>query len=76
MAAKCRMWSNVIVIVPPERQHPTGRPEAFEHLLIEQLVTEPTVERLDESVLDRLARLDVMPADTSLVLPLEDRAAG
>jgi hypothetical protein len=68
--------ADVVVVVPPERQHPTSRADALEDLLVQKFIAQAPVERLDEGVLLWLTRLDVMPGDAGLVLPLEDRAAG
>ncbi len=40
--------------------------------LVEQLIPQATVEALDEAVLLRLSRSDVVPADAGLVRPLQD----
>jgi hypothetical protein len=40
---------------------------------IEALVAEATVQALDEAVLHRLARRDVVPLDLAIFLPLQDR---
>lgn len=44
--------------------------------VVQQFVVESAVEALDESVLLRLARLDVMPIDTRHLAPRQDRHAG
>lgn len=49
-----------------------GREEGF----IQELVSQPPIEAFDESVLDRLARRDVMPIHFGPVRPLQDRVAG
>lgn len=66
----------MIVIVLPERKSSPSVSEAREHFLVQELVTEPAVERLDEGVLRRLAGRDVMPGNAAVVLPLEDGSAG
>ena len=50
--------------------------QTVEDLFIQQLIAQSTVERLDEGVLGWLARLDVVPGDTLIALPTEDRATG
>ena len=50
-----------VVIVFPARKRLAGMIERGEDRLVEQLVTEPAVEALDEGVLRRLAGRDVMP---------------
>ncbi len=47
-----------------------------EQRLVEALVPEAPVEALDEAVLHRLARRDVVPFDLPLLGPSEDRAGG
>lgn len=53
-----------VEVLPPVGQQVTGMAERPECGLVLQLVTQPAVELLDESVLHRLARRDVVPADT------------
>ena len=49
-----------IVIEPPGFNDPPCHRQTTEHVLVEALVAEAPVEALDESVLDRLARRDVV----------------
>lgn len=46
-----------------------------EQVLVEQLVAQAPVEALRERVLDRLAALDVVPAHSVLLLPVQHRQA-
>src|SRR5690242_8630909 len=50
--------------------------ERAEEGLVQQLVPEPAVEALDQGVLLRLARGDVVPLDASVLTPPQDRHAG
>ena len=47
-----------------------------EQSFIQELVSQPPVEAFDKSVLDRLARRNVMPVNFGPVRPLQDRVAG
>lgn len=69
------MWSDVVVVAAPDRQLAPSIGEAVEQLLVEQLVAQRPVERFDERVLLRLARIDVVPLDPVLGRPLQDRPA-
>ena len=63
----------MIAVVSTGFQHqPHIRQRAEKHL-VQQLVPEPRIEAFDESILRRLAQLDVAPFDASLVSPDEDR---
>ncbi len=66
----------MIVIVPPAPQYLSGVGETVEDFLVEAFVTELAIEALDEAVLLRLARRDVVPGDAGLVLPFQDGARG
>ena len=70
------MRPDSVVIVSPKRQLPAGVGQGIEYLLVQQFVAQAAVERLDEGVLLRLARVDVMPGHPVLVGPLQDGAAG
>src|SRR3546814_2071702 len=65
-----------VVIVLPGRQHDPGLSQRGKQRLVEQFVPQPTVEALDEAVLLRFARRDVMPFDPLLLAPAQDRHAG
>ena len=45
-------------------------------MLVEALVTQAAVEALDEAILHRLARGNVVPFDTVVLLPAQDRVRG
>ena len=53
-----------------------GYAAAIGTALVEQLVAQAAVEGLGEAVLHRLARRNVMPVDTVIVRPLQDRIRG
>jgi hypothetical protein len=50
--------------------------ERGEQSLVQQLVTQPAVEALDEGVLRRLAWRDVRPSDLGVLLLFEHRVRG
>ena len=60
-AAVGRVRPDEIVVEPPALDDGAGLGEAGEDLLVQALVAEPAVEALDEAVLLRLARGDVVP---------------
>jgi len=60
----------------PQGRFPAGVIESIEQLLVQKLVTQAVIERFDEGILPRLARIDVMPVDVIVVRPFEDRPAG
>ena len=47
-----------------------------EQRFIQEFVAQPPVEAFDKSILDRLARRNVMPVNLGSVRPLQDRVAG
>lgn len=51
----------------------TRRGHAAEQVLIEAFVPEAAVQSLDEAILSRLSRRDLMPFDAGVLLPLQDR---
>ena len=57
------MWPEVVIVVPPRFDALTRFSQAHEHVLVEAFVAQLAVEAFDECVLDRLARLDVVPAE-------------
>lgn len=70
------MWPDVVVVVSPQGQLAAGIGQAVEDLLIQAFVAQATIEGLDEAVLLRLARIDVMPFDAVFVGPFQDGLAG
>jgi hypothetical protein len=47
-----------------------------EQRLVQEFIPQPSIEALDEGVLDRLARRDVMPGHPAVVRPAQDRIRG
>ena len=68
------MRPDIIVIVAPSGNFAPSFSEARKYFLIQKLVAQPPVERLDKCVLRRLYGRDVMPGDAAVVLPFEDGA--
>ena len=50
--------------------------ERAEQRLVQQLVAQTVIETLDKGVLLRFARRDVVPFDTAVLRPAQDRRAG
>lgn len=75
-AAKRRVRPDEVVVEPPAFDDGAGLGEGGEDLLIETFVTEPAVDAIDEAVLLRLARRDVLPGCAGSVGPFEDGSAG
>src|SRR3989344_2697419 len=67
---------DVVVVDAPALDDGAGFGQEGEDLLVQALVPQPAVEALDEAVLLRPARRDVVPGDASAVGPSEDRATG
>ena len=65
----------IVVVAPPGELAPCIG-QAGEHLLVQQLIAQFAVEALDEGILCRLARRDVVPIDTRCVLPIQYGPAG
>ena len=55
---------------------PTSLLEAGEQVLIEALVAQPSIERLDEGVLQGLTRRDLVLLDVLILLPAKDGERG
>ena len=72
--AMCGVRPDLVVVMAPALDDEPSFGQAGEHLLVQALVAEPAVEALHEPVLLRLARRDVVPADTGPVAPIQDRA--
>ncbi len=62
----------VIVIVSPSFDQPSSVTERAEQSLVQQFVAQAPVEALDEAVLHRLARRDVVLGDARFLLPAQD----
>src|SRR5437868_4844634 len=70
---EARVRAVAVVVVLPLAEYVAGVGQAPEHGLVQELISEPAVERLHEAVLHRLARRDVMPGNSSLLLPAQER---
>ncbi len=75
-AAERAVWPHAVVVEPPVFDGPPRLLEPYEPVLVEALVSELSVERLDEAVLNRLARFDEVQVDTSLLCPHVEHLAG
>ena len=63
------MGTQLIVMVTPSRDRQSGMAQVAEPVGIQAFVAQATVEEFDDTVLHRLARLDVIEPDASLVAP-------
>ena len=76
LVAQRGMGPDVVVVVAPEGQFAAGISQAVEDFLVQAFVAQAAVEAFDVAILLRLAGIDVVPLDTVLVCPLQDRLAG
>jgi hypothetical protein len=74
--AQATVWPDGVVVELPFGQDHSGMGERAEQRLVQQLVTQTAIEALDKGVLLRFARRDVVPFDTALLRPAQDRRAG
>ena len=65
--AEAAVWSNRVVVDPPDSKRLADMAERSEQCLVQKLIAQSAVEALDEGVLLRLARCDVMPIDPGLL---------
>ena len=70
------MGSVEVVVGPPGREACPDVRERGEQGLVEEFVPQPSVEALDEGILDRLARGDVVPVDPGAVGEAQDGVRG
>ena len=75
-AADGRMWFRVVVVMPPSGAQSPGVGARREDRLVQAFVPKPAVKALDESILLRLARRDVMPGDPTVLVLFEGRRRG
>ena len=75
-AFKARVRTLGVVVDPPCLDDLARLLEAGEEMLVEALIAQAPVEALDEAVLHRLARRDVVPFDMALLLPVQDGVRG
>jgi hypothetical protein len=59
------MWTRIIIIEPPGFDDLARFRQVEEDVFVQAFVPEPAVKAFDESVLDRFARLDIMPGYTA-----------
>jgi len=64
--AHFRVRPDIIAIVPPSGEHEASARQRREQRLVEALVPQASVEALDEAVLHRLVRSDIVPLDFAL----------
>ena len=57
------MRTQVIVVVAPGLDNLARLAQADERVFVEAFISQPAVKGFDESILDRLAGLDVVPGD-------------
>jgi len=65
-----------VVVDPPFLDDLTSLVEVCKQVLVEAFVAQPAVEAFDKAVLHRLAGRDVVPLDSKLLLPGQDRIRG
>ena len=75
-AIEAGVGSDGVVVGPPGVDDRPRVGEVVEQMLIEAFVAEPAVEALDEPVLLRLSRCDVVPQHRPSFLPGQDRVRG
>jgi len=68
---EARVWSLGIVVDPPSFDDSAGFSETGEQMFVKEFVAQSAIEGLDEAVLRRLARRDVVPFDAMFLLPAE-----
>jgi len=67
---------DVVVVIAPQGQFSAGVIQCIEEFLVQELVAQAAIERLDEGILLGLAWVDVMPIDVIVVRPFEDGPTG
>ncbi len=72
-AAETRMGPDEVIIVTPTRDDLACVGQTPESMLVQAFIAESAVEALNEGVLHRLARLDIVPGDPTRNPP-QDRA--
>ncbi len=75
-SAQFRVRPDGVVVVLPGVQQSAGLRQRREQGLVEAFVAQAAVEALDEGVVGRLARRDVMPFDLAFLKPAQDRCRG
>lgn len=67
------MWARFIVVASPIFQNEPHVRDRSEQRLIQQFVAQATIEGFDKTILLRLSRGNIAPADTAPVGPVQDR---
>jgi hypothetical protein len=70
-----RVRPDLVVVEPPALEHAAGVSEAFEDLLVQELVPQPADEALERRSAVACRR-DVVPVEPGPVGPRQDRARG
>lgn len=65
-----------VVVLAPGFERGAGVVQGRKQRLVQKLVAQPTIEALDEGVLGRLARRDVVPVDLAVIREGQDRVRG
>ena len=65
-----------VVVHAPGRERGAGMAQGREQRLVQEFVTQPTVEALNEGILCGLAGRDVVPVDLAVIREGEDRVRG
>ena len=65
------MWAVLVEVDAPCGDQIAGMAQAVEQMLIEAFVAHASIEALDEAILHRFARRDVVPIDFSVFLPFQ-----
>ena len=76
LRAEARLRAFGVIILAPSRELGAGVVQGRKQRLVQKLVAQAAVEALDEGVLGRLARCDVMPVDLAVVGKCQDRVRG
>ncbi len=70
------MRTHGVVVRPPCLDDPSRRSQRGEQVLVQALVAQATIKALDEAVLLRPTRSDVVPLDPSVLASGEDGVTG
>ncbi len=70
------MWSVVIVVVAPWRNHAAGMAHKREQVFVQAPLAHASSEAFDKAIVHGLPGRDVMPVDLAIFLPVEHRVAG
>jgi len=62
----------VVVVVAPGRDQLPVVAQVGKQRLVQALVTEASIEAVDEAILDRFSWRDVVPPDLAILLPFQD----